>query len=227
MIRKLKALGLAFVALCAMSAVIASAAQATAGTLTSEGKKVIATAEQVGEHEFTLTDHEVSPGVFASTKCKKATFTGTAAVTDGATSVQVHPVYSECTAFGLAATVTTTGCDYVLTTGTPTAAGWHVITDIVCTTGFHIKIVTATCEVTVHPQTGLVTSEVTNSGGSGTAMDLLLHTNITNITYIVDKDGIGCPLKGTGTFFKGDYVGTTTVKAHDSVTGVPVGITLH
>jgi hypothetical protein len=227
MIRKFKALGLALVAVFAMSAVVASAAQATAGTLTAEGKTVIATAEQVGEHEFVLTDHETEPGKFANTKCKKAVFTGTAGVTDGATSVTAHPVYTECTAFGQPATITTTGCDYVLKTGTPTAGGWHVTTDVVCGAFSVIKIVTGTCEVTVDSQTGLNTSEATNSGGGGTAMDLLLHTNITGIHYTVTKDSIGCPLKGIGFFNKGDYTGTTTVKAHDSTTKVAVGITLH
>jgi hypothetical protein len=228
MIRKFKALGLALVAVFAMSAIVASAAQATAGTLTSEGKTVIATAEQVGEHEFVLTDHETEPGKFANTKCKKATFVGTAGVKEGATSVTAHPAYSECTAFGQPATITTTGCDYLLKTGTPTAtSGWHVVTDLVCGAGSVIKIVTGTCEVTVSGQTGLATSEATNSGGAGTAMDLLLHTKITGIKYTVVKDAIGCPLKGTGAFTKGDYNGTTTVKAHDSVSKAAVGITLH
>jgi hypothetical protein len=237
MIRKFKALGLALVAVFAMSAIVATAAQAAAGTLTSEGKTVIATAEQSGEHEFVLTDHETEPGKFANTKCKKAAFTGTAGVTDGATSVTAHPVYTECTAFGQPATITTTGCDYVLKTGTPTAGGWHVTTDVVCTgpdekaeppTPKHlIRIVTGTCEVTVDSQAGLNTSEATNSGGAGTAMDLLLHTNITGIVYNVTKDAIGCPLKGTGVKSKGDYTGTTTVKAHQEITKVAVGITLH
>jgi hypothetical protein len=114
MITKLKALGLALIAVLVMSAVVASAAQATAGTLTAEGKTVTATAEQVGEHELVLTDHEVGPGQFATLKCKKATFTGTSGVTDGATSVTVHPHYTECTFANQPATVTTTGCDYVL-----------------------------------------------------------------------------------------------------------------
>jgi hypothetical protein len=226
MIRKSKALGLALVAVFAMSAIIASAASATAGTLTAEGKTVIATAEQVGEHEFVLTDHLSGEGFF-NFKCKKSVFTGTAGVKDGATSVTVHPAYTECTRFGQPVTITTTGCDYVLKFGTATGAGWHVVTDVLCTAGSVIKFVTGTCEFTVGGQTGLTTSEATNSGGSGTAMDLLLHTNLTGTKYTVTKDPIGCPLTGTGSFEKGDYAGTTTVKAHDSTTKAAVGITLH
>jgi hypothetical protein len=104
-----------------------------------------------------------------------------------------------------------------------------VTTDVVCTAGSTIKIVTGTCEVTVGGQTGLIASTVTNSGAASpeTAMDLLLHTNINGVHYTVVKDNIGCPLTNTGNFSKGDYTGTTTVKSHDSTTEVAVGITLH
>jgi hypothetical protein len=230
MIRNFKALGLALVAVFAMSAIVASAASATQGTLTTfpAGKTVIATGEQTAEHEFSLTDQLVE-GKPALTKCKKATFTGTAGVTTGAESVTAHPEYSECTAFGQPANITTTGCDYKLKVGTFAAGAAPVTTDVTCGAGSVIKIETGTCEVQVGTQAGLGKSEVTNSGSESpeTAMDLLLHTSITGITYTVTKDNIGCPLSGTGTFFKGDYTGTTTVKAHDSATKAAVGITLH
>jgi hypothetical protein len=142
--------------------------------------------------------------------------------------VRVHPVYIECTAFGLNATITTTGCDYLIKAGTPTGSGWHFTTDIVCNAGSVIKIVTATCEVTIGGQTGLVTSELVNSGGSfNLEMDLVLQTDIEAFKYIFVKDGIGCPLTGTGSFSTGDYEGETTVKAHDSSSGFPTGITFH
>jgi hypothetical protein len=240
MIRKLKALGLALVAVFAMSAIVATAAQATAGTLTTfpAGKTVKVTAAQTAKigaeaHEFVLTDHEVEPGKFANTKCETAQFHGVGTYTTGATTITVEPTYKECTAFGQPATITTTGCDYLLHTGTKTPAGtgWHVVTTVTCTGANLIKIVTGTCEVTVGSQAaeGLTTSEVTNSGPAipETAMDLLLHTNVHSIEYKVTKDAIGCPLKGTGTFKKGDYTGTTTVTATDSVSGAAVGITLH
>jgi hypothetical protein len=142
--------------------------------------------------------------------------------------VTVNPVYEGCKAFGLNATIATTGCDYVYHFGTPTGSGWHVATDIGCSAGSTIKILTATCEVTIGPQSGLATSEATNSGRASpeAAMDIVLHTNITGIKPTVGKDGIGCPLSGAGSFSKGDYTGTTTVRAHNAVTGVAVGVTL-
>jgi hypothetical protein len=232
MIRKFKALGLALVAVFAMSAVIASAASASAGTLTTfpAGKTVVATGEQIGEHVFTLTDHPVG-AAFNNVKCKKAIFDGVGTVATGATSVTVTPTYSECTAFGQPATITHNGCNYVLSTGTPTAGGWHVNTALSCPAGKFIEVHTGTCAVTIAAQGPLTTSAATNSGVANpeTGMDLLLHTNITGITYTVTKDNIGCPLTGPAgkLWHKGDYEGTTTGKAHDSITLAPVGITLH
>jgi hypothetical protein len=231
MIARPKALGLLFIAVLALSAVAATAAQATAGTLTSGGKTVKITGEQVGLHEFTLTDHEVSAGKFATGTCEYVHFHGVGTVTDGATQITVEPTYGKaagtCIFAGQPATITTTGCDYLLKVGENTGAtGWHVTTDVECTGGNVIKIVTGTCEVHVGSQTGLTTSQSTNTG-AGTEQDLLLHTKIGGIKYTVTKDAIGCPLKGTGTFTNGDYNGTTTVKGFDSVDGLQVGIKLH
>ncbi len=58
-------------------------------------------------------------------------------------------------------------------------------------------------------------------------MDILLTANVTGIAYEVTKDGIGCPLSGTGKFTKGDYTGDTTITAKNAVSGAAVGITLH
>jgi hypothetical protein len=227
MIRKFKTFGPTLLAVFAMSAVVPSAVQATSETLTTfpGGSSAIPTGEQVGENALTLTDHEVEPGQFATSKCKKATFTGTEPLPEGLETILAHPEFKECTAFGQPATITTTGCDYLFHIGSPTSGGRHATKDIVCSAGATIKIVTGTCEVTIGSQNGLTTSEVTNSG-TEEAMDLLLHTNITGIKYTVVKDGVGCPLIGKGEFSKGDYTGTTTVKAHDSSSGEPVGITV-
>jgi len=226
MMRKFKALGLTFVAAFAISAVVASAGHATSGTVTAEGKATTVTAEQTGEHVIALTDHQLGAGGFFTFKCKKAHFDGVGTVTDGATSVTVTPTYSECTMGGLPVTVSHEGCNYLLATGTPTTGSWHVNMSVICPAGKAIRFVAQTCEFTIGTQGPLTTSSVTNSGGGGTAMDLQLHTNVSGIHYVVHKDGIGCPLTKTGTFIKGDYAGTSTVKGLDALGNV-VGITLH
>jgi hypothetical protein len=182
-----------------------------------------ATGEQVGENTMSLTDHLIG-GVPATVKCKAMTLTGTKALEAVKEELRVHPEYKECTAFGAAATVTTTNCDYLFHIGSATAGGWHTTTDVVCSGGSTIKVVSGNCEVTINSQSGLTTSELTNSGTEA-EMDLLLHTSITGIHYTVVKDGAGCALSGTGEFSQGDYTGTTTVKAHDSETLKPTGIT--
>ncbi len=184
---------------------------------------LIATGEQSGENTIQLTDHPIS-GEPASVKCKAMTLTGTEAVGAVEEELRVHPEYKECTAFGAAATVTTTNCDYLFHIGSATAGGWHATTDVACSGGSTIKIVSGNCEVTIKGETGLTTSELTNSGTEA-EMDLLLHTSITGVHYTVVKDGTGCPLSGTGEFSQGDYTGTTTIKAHDSETLEPTDIT--
>ena len=184
---------------------------------------LIATGEQVGENVLQLTDHLIGAEP-AMVKCTTVTLVGTEAVETVKTELRVHPEYKGCTAFGAAATVTTTGCDYLFHIGAATAGGWHATTDVVCSTESVIKVVSGNCEVTIKPQTGLTTSELTNAGTEA-EMDLVLHTSIGGIRYIVVKDGTGCPLGGTGEFTKGDYSGTTTIRAHDASTLQPIGIT--
>jgi hypothetical protein len=183
----------------------------------------IATGEQSGENTIQLTDHLIG-GVPASVNCKAMTLTGTKALEAVKEELRVHPEYKECTAFGAAATVTTTNCDYLFHIGAATAGGWHTTTDVVCSGGSTIKVVSGNCEVTISGQTGLTTSELTNSGTEA-EMDLLLHTAITGIHYTVVKDGTGCPLSGTGEFSQGDYTGTSTIKAHDAETLKQANIT--
>jgi hypothetical protein len=145
--------------------------------------------------------------------------------------VTVTPTYSDCTAVGQPMNVRPNGCNCVLSTGTPIAGGWHITKTLPCRAEKSIEVHTGTCALAFSPQRPLTTSEVTNAGvvTPETGMDLLLHTNITGITYIVTKDNIGCSLTALAgkLWHQGDYEGTTLVKAHDSVTQVSVGITLH
>jgi len=220
MLQILRNLGLAFVAVFAMSVVVASAAQATSGTLTTTGN-VTATLNQVGEHVITLTDHPVSGG-FATGKCKSAHFKGDGTVATGSTSLTVTPTYSECIFAGLPALIFPEGCSYNFQTGTPIGTEWHVNTNIVCPETKAIRIVAQTCEVSVGSRSNRVTSSVANAAGG----HLTLKTNIAGIHYTVLKDGIGCPLTGTGTFSQGDYIGTSTVRGLDAFS-LPVALSIH
>src|SRR6187397_102313 len=96
MIRKSKAIGLALIAVFAMSALVASAAQATPVFTTSVSPvSVHATGEKIGE-EFTVD------GV--TTVCEVSHYTGTA--TNGSSTLTMHPTYTGCVLKGVGINVT-------------------------------------------------------------------------------------------------------------------------
>jgi hypothetical protein len=234
--RKLKVLGLALVAVFAMSAMVASAAQGkTPGTLTTFPTTATTSIHgtQATPHAFKLTSQFIN-GEPATTTCNIAKFTSPAgsSVTDGATTVTLVPEYKECKTSGFNATVTVENCHYSVHLGTNTggALGTHaVITlDNVAPGTCIIKITLLTCEVQVKAQEFATGNILTNSG-TEKEMDLLLDTDITNkIAYTITKDGIGCPLTELGkTFNDGDYTGTTTVDGKNTVNGSTVGLTIH
>ncbi len=169
MIRNLKALGLALVAVFAMSALAASAAHAvtTDGEFTSDGA-VTVTGSGVEKLTFeagqTLTcngDHTVMP----------VNQTPWAAFNPGAglTTLTDQSHYSSCTASvgaqTLPATVTTNGCDFVIHIGETKVANvsYSGTADVVCGAGESIEIhvyqqashATSVCTYKVGPQTGL------------------------------------------------------------------------
>lgn len=227
MIRKFKVLGLAFGAILAMSVIAASSASAeTVPTLTtSTGGNVHLHATQTGnKHKFVLTDHPILGGGFATTECAKATFTSTPGepAKPGDKTFTVGIEYKECTSFGIGSTIHTEGCHYLIHADTKSGGNFIGRATLqTCT----IKITAGTCEVDVEPQVlGGITAE---NSGTEASMDILLKANVTGIKYKVTKDGIGCPLSGTGTFEKGDYTGDTTITGTNPETGSAVGVTLH
>jgi len=106
MTRILKTLGLAVSALAALVAVMAPAAQAETGALTTEEFPSIVTGPQVGGITF-----DIGAGPLTTVTCSSkldATLVGPG------DPVTFTPTYAGCTAEpgGLPATVTTNGCDY-------------------------------------------------------------------------------------------------------------------
>jgi len=201
MVRKFKFLGLALVAVFAMSAVGASAASATV-EFRSEGAPVTLTGTQEGEsNAFDVQ--------FGEVKCKSAKYTGTT-TTATATTVSVAPAYAECTFAGVATTIDMNGCTYLLhvTNAGPPYTG---VVDVVCPGGAQIVVTGGTkCIVDVGPQTNLGPVTYTNIG-SGTTREVTLDlAGLTNITYTqTPGTGVGkCTSLTTGA---GKYTGTATV----------------
>ena len=176
MIRKFKTLGLALVAVLAMSAVVASAASAT--NFTASDYPTSGTASSAKGND----DFKTEGG---SVECKAHFHAGP--LSEASETVTVVPTYSECQAFGfLGGSVDMNGCDYrFYTSGT---------VDLVCPGTKKVVIVGATCEVTVAAQNSLSKVDLANSGNGISA-----QATIGGIEYTVTKDDFGCPFSGKGT----------------------------
>lgn len=212
--KSIKTLGLALVAVLAMSAVVASAA--SAATFMSEGNvNAKVEADQSTTHTFSIEGNNVT--------CTTAHFETAGEIASPASSVTVHPTYTGCTAFGfVGSTVSTTGCDYVLTAPGKVEGGkvgGNI--EVKCGAGSKIVIVAGTCEVTVAAQS--FTSGLTFENVAGPPKTVTLKAAVTGIASTKVKDGFLCPLNGTGAA-SGTYTGNTAVKGVSGKT--QVGITV-
>lgn len=199
MTRNLKALGLALMAVFAMSAIGAQAA--SADLFTSEEEKTVLTGNETNEHRFTIW------GGF--TTCKEAFFEGTVEGKEKPEAT-VHPEYGECEdSFGSELTVDTEGCFYKL--GTETVEG-HAPVTIECLEGHSITLrsVNTGCHITVHEQGPLY--GVTYKDGTNPATgkeDVTVTATVEGIHYTTN---IICQFGGlTGTDTDGFYEGAVTV----------------
>ena len=141
MIRNIKMLGLLVVAALALSAVIASAAQAETGTYTagltpSTHTTSTLTGEQEGTSEW---NHFVAFGQQITCENQGVHYHGT--ISGGvATQVTITPTYADCTAEGLPETVTMNGCDYIFTRPVTDTGKMTAKADLTCPAGKSIDI---------------------------------------------------------------------------------------
>jgi hypothetical protein len=166
MMRNFKALGLALVALFAMSAVAASTASAQLGKITSDGPVTLKGTETgAGQNRLTAFGTNVEcPG---STYTGHKTNTVSTALTSGETSVTIRPNYINCVQGGNPVTVDMNGCHYNFYDATTNPVGnkegtYSVKADIVgpCT---HILVTTSLCTMTIKKQTGITGAHLKNT----------------------------------------------------------------
>ena len=210
----IRMLGIAFVAVVAMSAVAASASSA-AFFHEGEGKaRVIAKNEN---HEGKVSIHKFTAGLIGTFECKKATFTGTEFVTSPQKSVTVTAAYSECTFLGVAnVVVNMNGCTYRF--NEPTGLGPYTGTvTVLCPAGKKITISAEGCIVEVGSQGPLGTLTYTN-WKELVPPAVEVSANVTGITYT------GSPLcpNEPGTHSNGTYKGIALARAEEGF-GVIVG----
>jgi hypothetical protein len=205
MIRNLKALGLALVAVFALSAVAASAASAQQGFITSTGPVTLDGVED-GTNYFEI--HNLEPFGKVRVECPGSTFKGhevgsTKGIPSGAKTATITPNYNNLTCNinenEHKATVTTNGCDFVFHLGETTAehVEYKVTADIVCPTGKEIEVEAyfsgsnenlKVCTVKVPAQNGLVGLDIRNDPeGTGALTITGLVTGI-HATW----SGLGC-----------------------------------
>jgi hypothetical protein len=231
MIRKLKVLGLALVAVLAFSAVAASASQAfeftSFNTVTEEheGGTSVGNQTEGNKHKFTPT------GGFSSIQCTVAHFTGTSA-TGTEAAPTTHPEYSGCTdSLGRAVDVSTAGCNYVFHVTKGSGDEFEGTTDIECEAGKAIVVSITNgskevvCTDTVGAQNGtgpVVFKNMTESSPT----DITVESKATNVVNTV-KNGPGFFPCGAadGTYKNGTYTGNTTVQAFNNE-GEPIDLTV-
>jgi len=190
--KRIRLLGLALVAVFAMSAVAASGASAFT-TFEAETYPVKIKGTQTNTQEFAVNS--------GSIQCKKATFEGSAS--GASATLKVKPKYEECTFAALgAATVEMNGCEYNLH-----AAG---TVDVECETGKKIVVKAATCEVKVGSQSGLGGISYLIKG-SGKTREVEVSSEVKTIAY-EESSGLGCLTPGAHTngVYKGKVLGKGT-----------------
>lgn len=236
MIRNLKVLGLALVAVFAMSAVTASMASAQ-GKLTTDGADVKLTGINTGA---TLENSLTAFG--GNTTCPNVVYTGTEVgsltnrVPNGATQTTITPHYGLCTTLGIPfSTVDMTGCDYVFDLGGTVGVNQYSITATVknCPAGKGpvVKVYSSAakhtanepfCEVEVTPEEdpktqNLVARDTTNGhiDVTGTVADLEAHKRS-------PTGSILCPSENT----KNGILHLDITVSGDNSGGNPTGVSL-
>jgi hypothetical protein len=213
MISKIKALGLAFVAITAMSAVAASAAQA--GVLdvgaTPQGSAVIT--GQIETNQTTVLTVAKSTGGVGNFNsiAEEASFEGTTAAGAQINEATVTATYTKVKLFGLAATVLMNGCKYTLT-GAGHAANTATIDIVGCTAGKSITIQSTSCQVVIPEQNGL--SHVVGTNLNDSPHSVTLAATVTNITHT--QFGV-CPDGNNHHSTNASFTGNTIVKAYEDI----------
>jgi hypothetical protein len=203
--RKVRCIIVACMAFCAMAG-MASAAQAA--KFHAESSPTFLLGNQSEKNVFTVNGKTVE----CSTAKFEAEFTGT----ELSKLEKVHPTYSGCTAFGLEATVTTTGCTYTFNEPTGTSSPYSGTVSIVCETGHEIEINAGfgICHVKVGSQANKSSVTYTDEG-TGATRSVLVKANVSGITSTVSGSELICGANGTQS---ATYKGSVLTKGYSNST---------
>lgn len=197
----------ACIAGCAFSGAVATAAQAA--KFHTESSPTYLLGNQKTQNVFAVNGKEV--------KCSTATFTsGKLEGTELSKLEGVHPEYKECEAFGLEATVTTTGCNYTFNEPTGSSSPYSGTVNVVCESGKEIVISAGfgICTAKVGSQGPLSSVTFTNEG-SGATRDVLVTANVSGISTKVEGSELLCGTNGTRS---ATYTGSVLTKGYSNET---------
>ena len=210
-----KIIGLALLAVFAMSALVTSSAWA-AVEFKSESEPTVLT----GNQETGTSD--VFHVMLGNVACSGVTYVGEVEGTSS-TDMTLVPSYSGCKAFGfINAPVDTNGCEFTFTAGSEVSGNFEGSLHIYCPANGSIAVTGPGCTITVGPQTPTGGTITYTNVGAGATSEITLDVALTEIHYIEDESGGGCTSAGKTTT-DGTYTGKTIVKGENK-SGVQHGI---
>jgi hypothetical protein len=132
---------------------------------------------------------------------------------EASTVLSLTILYTECKAFGSSeAVVNVEGCTYRLQATERVAENEHKAhLDLLCPSFQSIKVEAGTCSIQIPAQTGLTTVVATNNPYSSPKEAIELLPAVKGLTYVVTKDGTGCPFGGTGIKTGGEITSTAYI----------------
>jgi len=208
MTRQLKLLALAAVAVLALSAVSAASASA-ASFFTTQSTPTFIKGLQQTKNVFTDTAGTI--------KCSAAEFTSGQISSNAVGTVNVHPTYGGCTAFGQAASVSTTSCSYTLSivSVSGSTGDGSIVIDCSSGTTIVINLPAAGCSVTIGAQSfpGGGNTIDYESIGSGLTQAILITSTVTGI----DWAGSGNICDKNESASLATYTGSVRARGYDQV----------
>jgi hypothetical protein len=212
MMQRIKTLVVAALAVLAVSAAMASSAQAQ-GEFTAASYPATLTGTQQEQVVLIWEDN-------LTKTCKQMLFHSS--ISAATSTLTASATYSDCTVFGfINGTIEMNGCQYRFHVTAPTGEvdTYAGTADLICPIGKKVFVKSGTCEVHVPEQLGMKEVKFISNTAAG---DVTVQLNITGIKYEKVKDGFACPFTGTGTNVDGKLQGQITVAGSAGGKGVNV-----
>jgi hypothetical protein len=217
MTSKIRALGLAFVAVVAMGAMAASA---QASVIHVGATNSALTGHKHGAINSTLSIQETGGGT-GTAQCPTATLEAHLQGAQTFENIEATATYSghagvPCLLFGQAAAVKLNGCKYTLTnkqtTGVTYGSGTATVDITGCTSATTgISIQSGICQVHIPPQTGLSHVVGKTIQPHGTSDAITLEATVSGVKVI--QTGVACPDGTNHTSTTGQFKANTIVTA--------------